>query len=209
MMTSRFPVDELIKRAVDLNVRYYSGMSQLMATYVKDLVVTFSDLATTPTQAPSPRPQTHPSTQKSQQSPVMVLEAESGKEALGVFLVENHLDHSISTRVVPSSFSDGVRNEIKPAFTFDPEAVSLLSGEQVLVQVKVQINDTFAPDVSYHGSVYIPELTGSTVRIVLRRRSVAPEGTSAETPREIAAGPPAEKQRRAPKAARKRTGKRA
>jgi len=209
MMTSRFPVDELIKRAVDLNIRYYSGMGQLLATYVKDLVVTFSDLATTQTQAPSSRPQTHPSTQKSQPSPVMVLEAESGKEALGVFLVENHLDHSISTRVVPSSFSDGVRNEIKPRFIFDPAAVSLRSGEQVLVQVRVQIDDTFAVDVSYHGSVYIPELTGSTVGIVLRRRSAAPAGTSPETPRESVVGPPAEKQRRATNAARKRTGKKA
>jgi hypothetical protein len=209
MMTSRFPVDELIRRAVDLNVRYYSGMSQLMATYVKDLVVTFSDLATTQTQASPPHPQTAPSTQKSQQSPVMVLEAESGKEALGVFLVENHLGHSISTRVVPSSFFDAVRNEIKPSFVFDPEAVSLRSGEQVLVRVKAQIDDTFAPDVSYQGSVNIPELTGSTVRIVLRRRSVAPEGTSPETSRESVAGPAAEKQRQATKTARKQPRKRA
>ncbi len=28
MMATGFPVDELIKRAVDLNVRYYSGMGQ-------------------------------------------------------------------------------------------------------------------------------------------------------------------------------------
>jgi hypothetical protein len=56
MMASGFVVDELIRRAVDLNVRYYSGMGQLMATYVKDLVVTFSDLATSQILAP-PRPQ--------------------------------------------------------------------------------------------------------------------------------------------------------
>jgi hypothetical protein len=209
MMASGFPVDELIKRAVDLNVRYYSGIGQLMATYFKDLVVTLSDLATTQIQAPPSRRQTNPSTQKTQQSPVMVLEAESGREALGVFLVENHLDHSISTRVVPSSFFDAVRNEINPSFVFDPEAVSLRSGEQVLVRVKVQIDDTFAPDVSYQGSVNIPELTGSSVRIVLRRRSVAPEGTSPETPRESVAGPVVENQRKATKTTRKRPRKRA
>jgi hypothetical protein len=176
MMANGFPVDELIKRTVDLNVRYYSAMGQLMATYFKDLVVTFSDLSTTQTQASPVRSQTHPSMQKTQQSPVMVLEAESGKEALGVFLIENHLDHSISTRVVPSSFFDAARNEIKPSFVFDPDAVTLCSGEQVLVRVKAQIDDTFVPDASYQGSLNIPELTGSTVRIVIRRRSVPPEG---------------------------------
>jgi hypothetical protein len=131
----------------------------------------------------------------------MVLETESGKDALGVFLVENHLDHSISTRVVPSSFFDAVRNEVKPSFVFDPEAVSLRSGEQVLVRVGVRIDDTFAPDVPYQGSFNIPELTGITVRIVLRRRSAPPESTPPETPRESVAAPAVEKPMRAIKTA--------
>jgi hypothetical protein len=178
MMASRFPVDELFRRAIDLNIRYYSNVGQLMASYVKDLVETFS-LTATQTQAEQPpqaAPRTNPPTHKAQPAPVMVLEAESGKQALGVFLVENHLDHNISTRVVPSPFFDAARNEVKPSFVFDPEAVSLRSGEQVLVRVQAQIDDTFVPDVGYEGSVNIPELTGSRVRIVLRRRSVAPDG---------------------------------
>ncbi len=170
--------------------------------------MTFSDLATSQIPAP-PRPQARPSAQKTQQSPVMVLETELGKDALGVFLVENHLDHSISTRVVPSSFFDAVRNEIKPSFVFDPEAVSLRSCEQVLVRVSVKIDDTFAPDVPYQGSFNIPELTGSTVRIVLRRRSAPPESTPAETSRGRVAAPSAEKPMRAIKTARKRPRKRA
>jgi hypothetical protein len=174
MMATRFPNEELIRRAVDLNVRYYSDMSQLMATYVKDLVETFS-LAATQAQAGQSPPRTKSSAQKTQPAPVMVLEAESGKEALGVFLVENHLDQNISTRVVPSAFFDAAQNEIKPSLVFDPEAVVLRSGEQVLVRVKAQIDDSFKPDVGYEGSVTIPELLGSRVRIVLRRRSALPE----------------------------------
>jgi hypothetical protein len=105
---------------------------------------------------------------------------------------------------VPSSFFDAARNEIKPSFAFDPEAVSLRSGEQVLVRVSVKIDDTFAPDVPYQGSFSIPELTGSTVRIVLRRRSAPPEITSPETPRESVAAPALEEPKRAIKTARKR-----
>jgi len=207
-MATGFPVDELIKRAVDLNVRYYSGVGQLMATYWKDLAMTFSDLATTQAPASAPRAQTPPPAPKTQQSAVMVLEAESGKEALGVFLVENHLDRNISTRVVPSTFLDADRNEIMPSFVFDPEAVSLRFGEQVLIRVSVRIDDTFALDVPYQGSFSIPELTGSTVRIVLRRRSAAPESTPPETPREGVAAPVVEEPMRASKAAPKRPRKR-
>jgi hypothetical protein len=174
MMATRFPGDELIRRAVDLNVRYYSDMSQLMATYVKDLVETFSQAATQAQAWQSP-PRTHSATHKTQPAPVMVLEAEAGKQALGVFLVENHLDHNISTRVVPSAFFDAAQNEIKPSFVFDPEAVVLRSGEQVLVRVRVEVDETFVADVAYEGSLNIPELTGSRVRIVLRRRSAAPD----------------------------------
>jgi hypothetical protein len=177
-METKLPGDELVKRAVDLNMRYYSDMSQLMVTYVKDLVETFS-LATRQAQAWQSPPRSAPTTNKAQPAPVMVLEAETGKTALGVFLVENHLDHDISTRVAPSAFFDAARHEIKPSFEFDPEAVVLRSGEQVLVRVKVHIDDTFAPDVSYEGSINIPELTGSRVRIVLRRRSVVPSGIEA------------------------------
>jgi hypothetical protein len=207
MMATGFPVDELIKRAVDLNVRYYSGMGQLMATYVRDLVGTFSDLATTQAQA-QPRPQTRPQAPQTQSSPVMVLETELGKDAMGVFLVENHLDRSISTRVVPSPFVDAVPNEIKPSFVFDPEAVSLRSGEQVLVRVSVRIDDTFAPDVPYQGSFSIPELPGSTVRVVLRRRPAPPESSPLETPRESVAAAAVKGPMRAIKTARKRPRKR-
>ena len=208
MMATEFPVDELIKRAVDLNVRYYSGMGQLMATYVKDLVMTFSDLASTQMKA-QPRPQARPPVPQTQQSPVMVLETELGKDAMGVFLVENHLDHSISTRVVPSSFFDAARNEVRPSFVFDPEAVSLRSGEQVLVRVSVRIDDTFAPDVPYQGSFSIPQLTGSTVRIVLRRRSAAPETTTPEASPESVAARAVEAPARVIKPVRKRQRKRA
>src|SRR5690348_6984301 len=125
MMASNLSVDELVKRAVDLNVRYYSGLGQLMANYVKDLVTTFGDIASVRPQASQAQARPNPSAQKVQQTPVMVLEAEAGKEALGVILVENHLSNDISTRVVPSAFFDESHNEVRPVFSFDPESVIL------------------------------------------------------------------------------------
>jgi hypothetical protein len=208
MMASGFPVDELIRRTVDLNVRYYSGMGQLLATYVKDLVVTFSDLAMAQARGASPGPQSQSPARAVQQPPVMVLEGESGKDVLGVFLVENHLQQNISTRVVPSSFFDAGRNEIRPSFVFDPESVSLRPGEQVLVRVSARIDETFTPGVSYQGFLNIPELSGSPVRIVLRRSLVVSEGTSPVPPSESVARSAKIEEQGPTKSSRKPTGNR-
>jgi hypothetical protein len=190
MTTNRSSLDEVIRKAVDLNVRYYSGLSQLVANYLKDIVTTFGEVTVSrPTQtewaqaAPPPSDAQHqhaaaPQQSQKQHTPVMVLEAEAGKEALGVFLVENHLGHDISTRVSPTAFFDAAHNEVKPVFTFDPEAVTLRAGEQVLVRVKAAIDSSFEPDVRYQGFLNIPELVGSKVPIVLRRRPVPREETS-------------------------------
>jgi hypothetical protein len=178
MMATKVPLDELVKRAVDLNVRYYSGLGQLWANYVKDLVTTIGDVTSVRPQTSQAQAAANPSAHKAQQTPVMVLEAEAGKEALGVFLVENHLSHDISTRVVPSAFFDESHNEVRPAFSFDPESVTLRPGEQVLVRLKVQIDNSYAADTRYLGYLNIPELTGTKVPIVLRRRPAAPEEAS-------------------------------
>ncbi|SRR5581483_11855552 len=177
-MSGKLSVDELVKQAVDLNVRYYSGLGQLMANYVKDLVTTFGDSPSVRPQTSQPQAAANPSAHKAQQTPVMVLEAEAGKEALGVFLIENHLSDNIATRVVPSAFFDKSHNEARPVFSFDPESVILRPGEQVLVRVKVQIDNSFTPDVRYEGYLTIPELTGTRVPIVLRRRSAVAEEAS-------------------------------
>ncbi len=186
MSTNRPPLDEVLRRAIDLNVRYYSGLGQLMANYLKDLVVTFGDVSVSrpqpaqPAQTAPPPPQhqhQQPSAERAQHTPVMVLEGETGKEAFGVFLVENHLDHDITTRVKPTAFYDASANEVRPAFNFDPEAVTLRAGEQVLVRVKVTIDSSLEPDVRYQGFLSIPELPGSKIPAIIRRRSAAPEGT--------------------------------
>jgi hypothetical protein len=169
MMANPSPVDELIRRAVDLNVRYYSAMGTLTANYLKDVLGTLSSV--NPLRVQRTEPQPNPASAKAQQSAVMVLEAEAAGVALGVFLIENHLKHSVSTRVVPSTFTDPAGHVLQPAFAFEPEAVVLQPGEQVLVRVRVPIDETLSPDVRYVGSFNIPELGGANIPIVLRRRS--------------------------------------
>jgi hypothetical protein len=100
----------------------------------------------------------------------MVLEGEAGSPALGVFLVVNHLGHEVSARVTASAFSDADGRSVQPSFIFDPDLIVLAPAEQVLVRVMLLIEDSLEPDVRYRGEFTIPELAGTHIPIVLRRR---------------------------------------
>jgi hypothetical protein len=100
----------------------------------------------------------------------------AGCTAVGVFLVENHLDHEVSARPVASVFVDSAGRQVRPEVKFDPEVVTLRGGEQLLVRVMAVIDETLEPDVRYQGEVTIPELTGTRISIVLRRPAVSRPG---------------------------------
>jgi hypothetical protein len=179
-MSTLNSLEEIWRRSFDLNLRYYGAVGKLTADYVRDLASTFiearkqQDASGSPTQPLEPpiRPPSEPvattaGTAKS--AGTMVLEGISGSRVLGVFLVENHLDHPISARVVSSSFVSANGGEVSPTMVFDPEAVVLGAREQALVRVVVFIDETMAPEVRYLGQLTIPELMGTPIPVVLRR----------------------------------------
>ncbi len=176
---------EVWRQSLELNLRYYSAVGRLTAEYYTDLLATLSNLRTTtaPSFTPSPAAKGQaaaplstalqtPTTAAAppQQAGVMVLESEAGGQALGVFLVANNLGHDVSARVTSSAFVDADGHTVQPAFVFDPDIITLASGEQLLVRVVTKIDDTFAPEVRYRGEFTIPELSGTRIPIVLRRR---------------------------------------
>jgi hypothetical protein len=176
-------LEEIWRRSLDLNLRYYGAVGQLTADYVKDLTNTLSEARLRPTVVPDSKeetvkppsdtgaaPDSTANRRAGTQAGTMVLEGESGSKVLGVFLVENHLNREISARVVASSFVAANGNEVKPAIVFDPELIALGPGEQSLVRVVVFIDDTLDLEVRYMGQFTIPELTGTRVPVVLRRR---------------------------------------
>jgi hypothetical protein len=184
-------LEELWRRSLDLNTRYYGAIGRLTVDYLKELASTVSTLGTTqPTTgghdafgAQPPRPShthgaatshTHgaqPSAAQSSTAGAMVLEGEIGSRVLGVFLVENHLKHEISARVIASAFIDESGRIVQPVLVFDPEAIVLGPGEQSLVRVAAVIDATLEPGVRYAGQFTIPELTGTRIPVVLRRRA--------------------------------------
>jgi hypothetical protein len=168
-------IDDLLRRTINLNLRYYASVGMLTADYLRDLaeVVAASSADMRPfSQRHSPRA-AHPEPPPppaAHAGPMMVFEAEAGQAAIGVFLVENHLPHEVRATVAVSKMTDPSGNPLDLPFTFDPPFVSLKSREQVFIRATVLITDMQRPDVSYTGQISIPELGASSVSILVRRR---------------------------------------
>lgn len=175
-------LEELWRRSVDLNVRFYVALGRLTVDYLKDLTSTLSEVRTSPPARVSPSTitptgQTPPQADAptipppAPHSATMLLEGEAGSRVPGVFLVENHMSREISARIVTSSFVDTKGREVRPVMLFEPETVVLGPGEQLLMRVVTVIDETLEPDVRYMGQFIIPELVGTRIPVALRRRS--------------------------------------
>ncbi len=180
-MAERGQLDELWRRGVDANLRFYEGVGRLTADYVRALASVAADLRTgraarpsAPSAAdPAPPREAPPRPPAERQDPVLVLEAEAGNAALGVFMVENLLGSKVSAPVTTTPFADSEGREVQPDLSFDPDVITLEPGEQMLVRVAAAIDEAFEPDVAYRGEVSVPGPVGTRVPLVLRRRPEA------------------------------------
>lgn len=178
-------VEDVLRRSMDAYLRYYGAVGKLTMDYMKDLMATWSQVRLPSTLNVSPfttapaQPPTHQAAPRAtepvahaapQSIGVMVLESEAGGGAIGVFLVENHLGQAISARVAATGFFAPDGREIHPPLSFDPEAIELQPGEQLLVRVVAAIDESMEPDLRYQGEFTVPELTGTRIPVVLRRR---------------------------------------
>ena len=186
-MSERLQLMDVWRRALDVNIRYYTAMGQLAVDLVKTLVSTITDLQSeTPpgeqspgAAAPPPKPpSSSPASDATASTSTIVLEAEAGRAALGAFLVENRLARKVSAFVVASAFTDPQGIEVHPLIQFEPSLINLEPGEQVLVRILAQIDESLQTEVRYRGEASVPGLGGMSVPLVLRRReATAPAAT--------------------------------
>jgi hypothetical protein len=110
--------EELWRKALELNVRYYTSLGKLTVEYLSDLAGAMSAQTAARTEthgAAQPGPQAAyapPAAAKpAAAEAVMMLEGEAGSTALGVFLVGNSFPNEVSATVTASPMTDesGVR----------------------------------------------------------------------------------------------------
>jgi hypothetical protein len=179
-------LEQVWRRALEANARYYEALGQVTTDYLKALVGVLGDVRLPASLGG--RPAAAPATaQPAAPAPsAMVLEGVAGETAVGAFMVQNRLDQRVAAPVVTSAFLDPSGAEVRPALVFEPDVISLDPGEQMLVRVTTVIDDRLEPGTGYRGEVTIPGLSGDRVALVLRRR----EGGNGKPPSTAVAKPP-------------------
>lgn len=179
---------------MDANLRYYEALGKITQDYMRALFGVFRDIpirlpigsATSTQTAAAPKPA---NASASTSAATLVLEAGSGEEANGVFLVENKLARTVSTAVMTSEFADPSGRAIRPALRIVPNVVTLEPGGRSLVQIFAAVSDDLEADVPYRGEVSVPGLSDHGIPVMLRRRA------SSDTARTAPAAAPATKKK--------------
>ena len=148
-------------------LRYYTRLGTLTLDLAETLVPALGELRPSLRLAPD-RPAEAEAAAPGGQT--IVIEAAAGRSGLGVFMVENTTAQSVSAPVGVSGFADPAGNEATPSVRFSPEVVALDPGDQVLVQVAATVDRTLEPGVRYQAEITIPELPGTGIPLVVRRR---------------------------------------
>jgi len=100
----------------------------------------------------------------------LLLEAETGRQASGIFLVENTRRECVSGQFSMSGFADGTGRPANPPIMFSPSEIRLEPGEHVLVHVVALVDQALEPDVRYLAEISIPGLSDTRVPIAVCRR---------------------------------------
>lgn len=176
-MADRLKFNLILRRALMTNLRYYGGLIELTANYLHGLASIFSDSG----MPSSVSAQTaHQPLNSRVAAPALVLEAESGKQAQGVFSIENSLTRRVQAHVVASPIYDPGGKEISLKLHFEPKTISLEPGEKLLVQAIVHIDEQLELDVRYRGQITVPDLSESPVPVIVRRLPSAGATRSAQ-----------------------------
>jgi hypothetical protein len=183
---------DVLRRALDANVQYLTTASKLALEFLDAVlgsVKTFSSQEKASSSFRTSDDATVPKTPVPQgpSGPTIVLEAERGGHALGVFLVENVLPHAVSARIAVSPFADPSGREVHPPIRLEPEMITLEPQEQILVRVLAGIDESVAPGIDYRAEINVPDLPGTRVPLVLRRRKAPKPGPSSRAKKAAAA----------------------
>ena len=157
--------------AADASLRYWGALGRLALESVTALVPLVTELR------PGEAVQAAAPSSRAPAARTILVEAEAGQSATGVFLLENTTSQQLSIPVSVSSFHDPDGREVEVAVAFRPDTILLDPADQLVVQVTAVVDETLEPDVRYHAEISVPGLSGTRIPIVVRRRASAARRT--------------------------------
>lgn len=145
-------VTDLLKSAVELNLKYTSTLLHLSKDYLKDA----SDVVTREA-APSPPAQT-----TAARAPLLIA-AYAGETGNAAFALNNPIGRDIPVHLVVQGELGDDRVRV------DPARFTLKAGEQLVVRILASIDDKLPENQDHAGQVVAPGLSNQTVPFIVRR----------------------------------------
>ena len=157
-------VTDLLKGAVELNLRYTSTLLHLSKDYLKDA----NDVLTRP---PAATPAaTEGGDAPSAGRPPLLIVGRAGETGNGAFAINNPGDREMNVHLVVQGELD------ERVVRVDPARLVLKPGESAIVRILATIDEKLAADRDHVGSVVAPGLTSQGVPFIVRRLGDAAGG---------------------------------
>lgn len=172
-------VTELLKSAVELNLKYTSTLLHLSKDYLKDAGAVISREGAP---APAPAPE-------APRAPLLVA-GRSGETGNAAFAINNPTDKDMSVHLVVQGDLGDDRVKL------DPARFGLKPGEQTIVRLLVPFDDKLPQNHDHVGQVVAPGLSSQGVPFIVRRLPAA-DGPAPKPVEPGPAKPPAPRARRA------------
>jgi hypothetical protein len=159
-------VTELLKGAVELNLRYTSTLLHLSKDYLKD-----ANVVLTRGPEPAPAPDDGGTTPAPRQ-PLLIV-GRAGETGNGAFAINNPSDREMNVHLVVQGELD------ERTVSVDPARLVLKPSESTIVRILARIDDKLPVDHDHIGSVVAPGLTNQGVPFIVRRLADADGGDPA------------------------------
>ncbi len=151
---------ELLKGAVELNLRYTSTLLHLSKDYLKDANV----VLTRDPPAPAPTSPDGPATPR----PPLLIVGRSGEVANGAFAINNPGEREMQVHLV-------VQGEVDERHVrVEPSRFTLKAGEGAIVRILATIDEKLPAEQDLPGAVVAPGLSNQSVPFIVRRLANAP-----------------------------------
>ncbi len=177
-MADESPLTEIVRRAAQVNAKFYKGWMDLSFEYMRGLSEVFGG-------ATSALGSMAPTQEMDAGTGTLVMEGEVGSTVKASFLVSNDLERALSCQFVGSTFTDPSGASISAQMAFEPASLKLAAGEQKVVAVSVKVDERLAPGVGYAGEIAVSGMDGFAVPVVLRRLTTIDENAPDEPVAEL------------------------
>jgi hypothetical protein len=150
-------VSDLLKGALELNLRYTSTLLNLSKEYLRDANV----VLTNGTQ-PAPSERAEAATAADARPPLLIV-GRAGDTGNGAFAINNPRDHEMHVHLmVQGELDEGV-------VSVDPAQLTLQPHASAIVRILAHIDDRLPVDRDHVGSIVAPGLSTQGVPFIVRR----------------------------------------